>query len=109
MRATYFILVLLVSFLLGGSHAAYAQDVEEATALTQQVIKLAKQRHYSEAASLAQRALAIREKALGPDHLDVAGASSNLAIQYTHLGRYRDAEALYRRALAIREKVLGAD
>jgi hypothetical protein len=40
MRATFFILALLVSFVLAVSHAAYAQGVEDATALNQQVKEL---------------------------------------------------------------------
>jgi CHAT domain-containing protein/tetratricopeptide (TPR) repeat protein len=108
MRATYFILALLVSFLLAVSHTAKAQGVET-TALNQQVVELAKQRRYSEAVPLAQRVLAIREKALGPDHLDVAHALSNLAKLYDDQGRYADAEPFYKRYLEIREKLLGPD
>jgi len=54
-------------------------------------------------------ALAIREKALGPDHPDVAKSLNNLAEVYREQGRNADAEALYQRALAIREKALGPD
>jgi CHAT domain-containing protein/Flp pilus assembly protein TadD len=56
---------------------------------------------------LHQRALAIYEKALGPDHLDVALVLNNLAWLYGVQGRYAQAEPLYQRSLAIREKVLG--
>ena len=56
-----------------------------------------------------KRALAIEEKALGPDHPDVAVALNNLADLYQAQGRYADAEPLYKRALAIREKTLGPD
>jgi tetratricopeptide (TPR) repeat protein len=54
-----------------------------------------------------KRALAIREKALGPDHPDVAVSLNNLANLYDKLGRYGDAEQLFKRSLAILEKVLG--
>ena len=53
--------------------------------------------------------LAIREKALGPDHPDVAKSLNNLAVLYDNEGRYAEAEPLYKRALAIREKALGPD
>ena len=56
-----------------------------------------------------QRSLAIREKALGPDHPDVALSLNNLASLYEDLKRYDDAEALYKRSLAIKEKALGPD
>jgi tetratricopeptide (TPR) repeat protein len=49
----------------------------------------------------------IDEKALGPDHPDVATNLNNLAkLLYTQ-GNYAAAEPLYRRALAIDEKALG--
>src|SRR5262249_4783950 len=53
--------------------------------------------------------LAIREKALRPDHPRVAASLDNLAVFYGKQGRYADAEPFYRRALAIREKALGSD
>ena len=57
----------------------------------------------------SKRALAIREKALGPDHPDVAASLNNLATLYIDQGRYAEAEPLLKRALAIREKALGPD
>ena len=56
-----------------------------------------------------KRSLAIREKALGPDHPDVAGSLNNLAVLYHDQGRYAEAEPLYKRSLAIEEKALGPD
>ena len=53
--------------------------------------------------------MAINEKALGPDHPDVARSLNNLAALYETQGRYADAEPLYKRSLAIREKALGPD
>ena len=67
------------------------------------------QGRYAEAEPLYKRALAIDEKALGPDHPDVATALNNLAGLYDDQGRYAEAEPLYKRALAIREKALGPD
>ena len=63
----------------------------------------------AEAETLHQRALAIREKALGPDHPDVATSLNNLAALYSKQGKYAEAEPLYKRSLAIREKALGPD
>jgi tetratricopeptide (TPR) repeat protein len=57
----------------------------------------------------AQTTLAIREKALGRDHPDVAQSLNNLAEPYRNQGRYADAEPLYQRSLAIYEKALGRD
>ena len=69
----------------------------------------AEQDKYADAEGLFKRALAIKEKALGADHPDVANSLNNLAIGYGEQGKYADAEGLFKRALAIREKTLGAD
>jgi tetratricopeptide (TPR) repeat protein len=77
--------------------------------LIKRVIELYQAGRYAEAIPLAQQALAIREKALGPDHPDVAQSLNNLALLYLQQGRYAEAEPLLKRALAIREKALGPD
>ena len=64
---------------------------------------------YSEAKAPLERALAIWEKVLGPEHPNVATSLDNLALLYDVQGRYEKAEPLYLRSLAIREKVLGAE
>ncbi|HEY4182706.1 MAG TPA: tetratricopeptide repeat protein [Kofleriaceae bacterium] len=54
-----------------------------------------------------EKALALREKLYGADHLIVALSLNNLAgVPYT-LGKYEEARALHERAKAIREKTLG--
>ena len=55
---------------------------------------------------MRKQALAIGEKALGPDHPYVATMADFLAALYRAQRHYGDAEALYKRALAIREKAL---
>ena len=64
---------------------------------------------YAKAEPLYQRALAIDEKALGPEHPDTATSLNNLAVLYDAQGHYAKAEPLYQRALAIREKALGPE
>ena len=54
------------------------------------------QGRYAEAEPLYKRALAIDEKALGPDHPDVALSLNNLAALYDNQGRYADALPLVR-------------
>jgi tetratricopeptide (TPR) repeat protein len=81
----------------------------EITTLDRQIEQLRKEGRYSEAVPLAQRVLAIEEKALGPDHPDVAASLNSLGLLYKQQGRYADAEPLYKRSLAIREKALGPD
>src|SRR5215831_15374365 len=73
----------------------------EATILNNKASELIGAGKYVEALPLAQRALAIAEKALGLDHPAVAVELNLLAMLYVQLGRYADAEPLYKRALAI--------
>ena len=87
--------------------AALVQELDEAAWLNQRILQLDNQGRYSEAIPLAQRALTIWEKGLGPDHPNVATALNNLAELYRFQGRYADADPLYKRALAMREKTLG--
>jgi CHAT domain-containing protein/Tfp pilus assembly protein PilF len=56
---------------------------------------------------LFQRALDLLEKALGPEHVDVATSLSNLATVYRFKGDYAKAEPLYQRALNVYEKTVG--
>jgi CHAT domain-containing protein/Tfp pilus assembly protein PilF len=64
---------------------------------------------YAKAEPLLNRALAIREKTLGPEHPDVADSLNNLASLYLDRGDYAKAEPLLERALVIREKALGPE
>jgi tetratricopeptide (TPR) repeat protein len=64
---------------------------------------------HSEAESLFKRSLAIREKALAPEHPGVATSLNNLALLYRTQGRYPEAEPLLQRSLVIREKALGRE
>jgi len=58
---------------------------------------------------LYQRALAIREAALGPLDPKVAETLNNMAALYRAQGRAEEADAHYRRALTIFEAALGVD
>ncbi len=64
---------------------------------------------YAAARPLYERALAIRERTLGPDHPDTATSLNNLAWLLYWQGEYAAARPLYERALAIRERTLGPD
>ena len=75
--------------------------------LSQQVlIALRQSGRYSEAIALGERALAIYEAQLGPNHPSTATSLNNLAALNFSLGRYDEAEPLHQRALAIREAQL---
>jgi tetratricopeptide (TPR) repeat protein len=58
---------------------------------------------------LKDRALAITELALGPNHPDVAHNLNNLAVLLLEQGEVGAARSLDERALAIRERALGPD
>ena len=62
------------------------------------------QGNYAEAEPLYQRALAIDEKALGPEHPDVATSLENYASLLRETGRAGDAAEMETRAQAIRAK-----
>ena len=110
-RKLYISSLLFISILLIVSPLSYSQEnnLQKAKSLNQQLIKLYRQGRYSEAITIAEKALAIDEKALGPVHRDVATSLNNLAMLYVSLGDYAKAEPLYKRSLAIREKALGPD
>lgn len=55
------------------------------------------------------RALATLERALGPDHLDVAYALFNLGVGHVNAEEHDQAAPYFERALAIREAALGPD
>jgi tetratricopeptide (TPR) repeat protein len=56
-----------------------------------------------------ERALAGKEKALGPEHTSTLDTVNNLGIIYTDQGRLAEAEEMYKRALAGYEKALGPE
>ena len=125
------IALLLVAFFLCVPHVALAQEsdqnaigqdhpdvastpsrndpLEQAPKINAEIVKLFNAGRYADAIPLAQRELAIYEKALGPDHPDVLTSLNTLAFFYEKQGRYADAEPLYQRAAAIREKEFGPD
>ncbi len=104
-RSDVFIAALLIAnFSL--SVPSFAQR-DEAAALNAKATELSRAGKYADAIPLAQRALAIRENTLGPNHPDVALSLNELALFYRYQGRYADAEPLNKRSLAIYEKALG--
>ncbi len=64
---------------------------------------------YAESQALLERALSIRERTLGSEHIEVASSLHSLAVVLWYRGRYADAQPLNERALMIRERALGAD
>src|SRR5262249_49184513 len=94
---------------VGTSSIPLAQQTDDVNELNKRALELYRAGRYSDAIQIAQLLLAIREKALGRDHLDVARSLNDLALLYRNQGRYADADPLYQRSLGIREKALGRD
>jgi TonB family protein len=88
-------------------NAESSPEVAEAAELTAKVVKLSNEGKYQEALPLAQRALELREKALGREHPLVASALMNVATLDSYLRNFEEAKSLAHRALAIYEKLGG--
>lgn len=89
--------------------ATQSEELKEAERLINRAGELYREGKYSEAIPLAESALAIRERVLGPDHPDVATVLGGLAEIYRASGNYEKPGPLFERALAINEKALGPD
>jgi len=86
------------------SMTTQSAELAEAEELSTQVIALYNERKYDKALSLAKQVLALREKALGPDHFLVADALANVAeLQYVRRLR-NEALRTYRRYLITYDK-----
>ena len=101
--------ILLVAVLvLSFAVFTFAQEAQWKE-LISKVATLYQQGRHSEAANVAEEALAVAEKTFDPDHPDVAISLDNLAMVYQAQGRYSEAESLHKRALGIYEKALRPD
>jgi tetratricopeptide (TPR) repeat protein len=70
---------------------------------------LSKAGNYTEARPHFERALALRQGSVGPDHLDIALLLSNLGTCYSRAGDPAKARESFDRSIAIRETMLGKD
>jgi len=93
------------------SHAEATQFASNKTArlLNQMGLYLKARAEYAQAKKMYERAIAIDEAALGPDHPNVAIRLNNLGNVLREQGDLAGAKALYERALAIGEAALGPD
>ncbi len=81
----------------------------EALKLLNEATNLQGQRKHALAISLAKRAVAIQEKALGTESPIVAQSLNKLAALHQDKFDYASAEPIYQRAIAIQEKALGPE
>jgi tetratricopeptide (TPR) repeat protein len=78
---------------------------EDIMDLTRAMIGLQRAGHYAEALPLAERAEALSEQNLGPDHQTVALYLDQLAWLHQMVGNRAKAEPLFKRALAIQSQI----
>jgi tetratricopeptide (TPR) repeat protein len=89
--------------------AAHVREDERAASLCSELAShLRRFGDYRGAHTYCERALAIRERLLGPDHPDTATSLNDLGIVLRARGAYAEARLLFDRALAIRENRLGS-
>jgi len=110
--AIAFVLTLVAAIRQSGAKPSttvpnFTSALDEAENLDQQAVSLFDAGKFREATTAAERALALREQALGLTHLDVAQSLNLVGRLYKIQGAYDKAEPLYLRALAIREQALG--
>ncbi|HEX5752978.1 MAG TPA: serine/threonine-protein kinase [Archangium sp.] len=86
-----------------------ADEATLASALGSVGLTLYRMGRYEQARERLERALALRQKALGPEHPDVAASLGNLGGLFYDMGRYEESKAWNERALALRQKVLGPE
>lgn len=82
---------------------------EVAESLAREIALMQALRRHVDSLPLLKRLVAIRERTLGPDHPDTAGARSDLAWAYHHAGQDGLALSLAERAVSSLEKSLGPD
>src|SRR5262245_38191976 len=99
------------TLLLEDVHAATDNDraVLESVDLRRQGLKLYADGKYKEAIEVFNKALAIREKILGPDDPMIAQILNHLGVLFPLVGDDEQGEAALKRAVTIYEKTYGPD
>lgn len=101
-------LFLFLTLLLVLPSVSFAQGGgDEWDKLNKESLELIRAGQYDAAAAAALKAVAIAQKALGQNHIDVAKSLNNLALAYYNKGEYSKAEPLLKRSLAISQEALG--
>ena len=85
-------------------HHRQAQQAEQAELVGRKLNTLP---YLGEASIAIKQVLAMRERELGPDHLEVAASLNNLAVLLKTTGANEEAETLLQRSICIKEAALG--
>jgi CHAT domain-containing protein/tetratricopeptide (TPR) repeat protein len=91
------------------SSSPNSEGEEAATNLANLASALDSQARYREAEDAYKQAIAVHERALGPDHPGLATVLANLANLYSRLGRSSEYEVLQKRAISLLENAYGPD
>src|SRR5207248_1870901 len=78
-------------------------------AMEKQGLALQEKGDFAAAEPLLRQCLAIRQRTLGPEHIDTLAAMNNLGNLLHDRGKLDEAEAIHYGCLAAREKTLGPD
>jgi tetratricopeptide (TPR) repeat protein len=100
---------VVMAVLVFSSTVVQAQEDEDITTLTREMITLQQAGRHAEALPLAIRALALVEDSLEPDHPTIAIYVDHLGVLYHALGQTEAAQQCFQRALDIQEKQLGPE
>jgi tetratricopeptide (TPR) repeat protein len=100
--------LLALGLLILACQASFAED-DDPKALNQQANQLIDQGKYQEAIPIAERALEVAKRTLGPEQPETVEALNNLGFVFKMIGAYAKAEPLYQEALRILQKVLGPE
>eukprot|EP00741_Cyanophora_paradoxa_P005091 tig00000857_g4933.t1 len=84
-------------------------DDAEAAGLERAGSLLLRMGKYEDGIRFGQKALQLKQKALGPEHPDVAMSMQNLAVLLQAQGDFKAARPLYERALKIKQQALGPE
>lgn len=102
-----FIVIILLVFKSSAQTNAQSSELKEAEQLSAQVVRLYQSGKFNDALPLAERALILREKALGADTELVAAALRNLAEVQLARKNTKEAEVTYDRYLSVYGKAVG--
>jgi tetratricopeptide (TPR) repeat protein len=91
------------------AQTSQSPELIESRELNAKVLRLYSESKYDEAMPLAERALHLRESALGASHQDLIPLLSNLAELHKARHQFTEARSYFERALAISETVLKDD
>jgi ankyrin repeat protein len=79
------------------------------TSLSNLGLTLSNQGKHEEAEAMHRRALNVRQKVLGPEHLDTLTSVRSVGFELEKQERYKEAEEMCRRARDITDKTLGSE